>query len=117
MAEIIRLSRKFRYGALDLEDPGREMSPEEVKDFYANIYPELTQASIEGPEYQDDEERYEFRKTVGTKGVKKGITLKEASELEAGEDADLEFMRLVYAAIFQSGGDALIAPSEAQGMI
>ena len=32
------------------------------------VYPELTQAVIEGPEYKDDRAEYTFRRAVGTKG-------------------------------------------------
>ena len=127
MAEITRLKRIFKYGALDLDDPGREMSPEEVKDFYADIYLELTQANIEGPEFVGDEERYEFRKAVGTKGQKSPLgrgeggflTLREAAALEPGPDEDLELMRQVAEAVFpdHENGEAMLPPSEAQGLI
>jgi len=69
MAEVRNAARKFKYGSLDLEDPGMEMSPDEVRNFYAGVYPELTQSVIEGPEYNDDGSiTYSFSKAVGTKG-------------------------------------------------
>ncbi len=43
------LVRIFRYGALELEDPDPHMTVDEVKDFWGDVYPELTQAVIEGP--------------------------------------------------------------------
>ena len=40
------LARTFRYNTIILDDPDPDMTPEQVKEFYANIYPELTQANI-----------------------------------------------------------------------
>jgi len=69
MAEVKNATRNFKYGSLNLEDPGTEMTPEEVRNFYAGVYPELTQSVIEGPEYNDDGSiTYSFSKSVGTKG-------------------------------------------------
>ena len=62
--------RVFRYGALELEDPDTTFTAEEVKDFWGDVYPELTQAVIEGPDYKDDRAEYTFRRAVGTKGGK-----------------------------------------------
>lgn len=62
------LVRVFRYGALELEDPDSHMTVDEVKDFWGDVYPELTQAVTEGPEYKDDRAEYTFRRAVGTKG-------------------------------------------------
>jgi PRTRC genetic system protein C len=66
--EVRSLVRVFRYGALELEDPDPKSTAEEVKDFWGDVYPELTQAVIEGPEYKDDRAEYTFRRAVGTKG-------------------------------------------------
>ncbi|OPY67779.1 MAG: hypothetical protein A4E57_02098 [Syntrophorhabdaceae bacterium PtaU1.Bin034] len=66
--EVRPLVRIFRYGALELEDPDSKLSAEEVKEFWGDVYPELTQAIIEGPEYKDDRAEYTFRRAVGTKG-------------------------------------------------
>ena len=66
------LVRIFRYGALELEDPDTTLTTEEVKDFWGDVYPELTQAVIEGPEYKDDRAEYTFRRAVGTKGRAEG---------------------------------------------
>ena len=62
------LVRVFRYGALELEDPDSHMTADEVKDFWGDVYPELTQAVTEGPEYKDDRAEYTFHRAVGTKG-------------------------------------------------
>jgi PRTRC genetic system protein C len=66
--EVRPLVRVFRYGALELEDPDPKFTAEEVKDFWGDVYPELTQAVIEGPDYKDDRAEYTFRRAVGTKG-------------------------------------------------
>ena len=66
MAE--RLLRRFVYNSIVLDDPDPAMNPDEVREFYSAIYPELTQAVIDGPDIEDGAEAYEFRKTVGTKG-------------------------------------------------
>lgn len=66
--EVKPVVRVFRYGALELEDPDPKSSAEEVKDFWGDVYPELTQAVIEGPDYKDDRAEYTFRRAVGTKG-------------------------------------------------
>lgn len=67
--KVSALKRVFVYGALQLDDPDAGMKPEEVKEFWSDVYPELTQAVIEGPEYKEDSIEYTFRKAVGTKGA------------------------------------------------
>ena len=37
-----------------LDDPNVNMSPAEVMDFYSMNYPELTTATVHGPEIEDD---------------------------------------------------------------
>ncbi len=60
--------RAFKFNGIALQDPDPKMTPQQVKDFYAGIYPELTNAEIEGPEQKGATLQYEFRKAVGTKG-------------------------------------------------
>jgi PRTRC genetic system protein C len=62
------LERAFRYNSVDLLDPGAQYTPEQVRDFYAPTYPEITSAAIEGPEERDGKLVYTFRRAVGTKG-------------------------------------------------
>ncbi len=61
--------RVFKFGDIELEDPGAELTPQEVFESYKEVYPELTNGSIEGPEI-DEEDRavYEFKTHVGKKG-------------------------------------------------
>ncbi len=51
-----------------LSDPALKLTPEAVLNFYANTYPVLTTAKIEGPEIKNDEIHYRFVSTLGTKG-------------------------------------------------
>jgi PRTRC genetic system protein C len=44
------------------------MSPEEVMKFYASEYPELTNATLNGPKVVGDRAEYVAKATVGTKG-------------------------------------------------
>jgi len=50
-----------------LTDPNPEMSPDHVMDFYASQYPELTTATVHGPQIENDKLVYQFKTTVGTK--------------------------------------------------
>lgn len=61
---------KFKNGEtkITLQDPNPEMSPEEVMDFYSGNYPELTTATVHGPEIENDMIVYRFKTTIGTKG-------------------------------------------------
>lgn len=65
---VEKLERSFSYNGVTLPDPGPELSPELVRDVYSATYPEITTASIEGPERKGDKLVYTFRRAVGTKG-------------------------------------------------
>lgn len=51
-----------------LADPNPAESPEAVMSYYSNLYPELTTATVHGPEIREDKAVYEFKTTIGTKG-------------------------------------------------
>ena len=53
---------------LVLEDPDSRMSLTDVTDFYSMNYPELTTATLHGPEFEEDRAVYHFKTTIGTKG-------------------------------------------------
>ena len=53
---------------LTLADPDSRMSLSEVTDFYSMNYPELTTATLHGPELEEDRAVYRFKTTIGTKG-------------------------------------------------
>lgn len=64
------LQREFKYNSVKLPDPNPVFSLSQVRDFYANVYPEITSADIEGPEVVGNKNIYSFRRAVGTKGQK-----------------------------------------------
>lgn len=70
--EIKGLKRVFKLKkgdtTLTLDDPDSKMSLTEVMDFYSMTYPELTTATVHGPEFEDDRAVYQFKTTIGTKG-------------------------------------------------
>jgi PRTRC genetic system protein C len=81
--DIQNLTREFRYNGVVLADPAPALSLPQVRDFYANVYPEITSADIEGPEQLGAKVIYTFRRAVGTKGA--GLTREVALQrLRAG---------------------------------
>ena len=58
----------YRILTLVLDDPNSELSVNEVMDFYSMTYPELTTATVYGPEWEDDKAVYRFKTTIGVKG-------------------------------------------------
>ena len=71
--EKFELKRVFLYKKngkdIRLEDPDTSLAPAKVAVFYSNIYPELNNASVNGPKYTDKGEAiYTFSSTIGTKG-------------------------------------------------
>ena len=53
---------------IELTDPSPTLSEEAVLNFYAQTYPVLTTAKIEGPEIINDRVQFKFISTIGTKG-------------------------------------------------
>jgi PRTRC genetic system protein C len=66
--DINQLTREFRYNGVVLADPNSGFTLTQVRDFYANVYPEIVSADIEGPEQLGAKVVYTFRRAVGTKG-------------------------------------------------
>lgn len=70
--EIKGLKRVFKMKkgntTLTLDDPDSKMTLTEVMDLYSMTYPELTTATLHGPEFEEDRVVYEFKTTIGTKG-------------------------------------------------
>ncbi len=60
--------REFFYQGVHLPDPPSAMTPDEVRNSYSLIYPEITTAAIEGPEAVGDKLVYRFTRAIGTKG-------------------------------------------------
>lgn len=65
---VTGMKRVFKFGSRELEDPNKNMSPDEVMQFYSATYPELTTSNVHGPKMDGDKAVYEFKTTVGTKG-------------------------------------------------
>ncbi len=65
---VTGMKRVFKYGNRTLEDPSKNMTPDEVMQFYSATYPELTTSNVHGPKMEGDKAVYEFKTTVGTKG-------------------------------------------------
>ncbi len=86
--DIQALEREFRYNGVVLADPNNGFSLTQVRDFYANVYPEITSADIEGPVQTGAKAVYTFRRAVGTKGATARETalqrLREHGRLELG---------------------------------
>lgn len=70
--EITSITRVFKLKKdgkfITLADPNPAMTKEDVMKFYSNQYPELTTCSIDGPKIENDQQVFEFKTTVGTKG-------------------------------------------------
>ena len=65
---IETMSREFRYGELRLGDPNPKLSTEEVRTAFAVSYPEISTATVTGPEAIGNKLVYHFTKAIGTKG-------------------------------------------------
>jgi len=62
------LKRIFIHKEIELDDPNINLNVNDVLDFYSGQYPELTNASVEGPEIKEDKIVYKFQSNIGTKG-------------------------------------------------
>ncbi|QMI45614.1 PRTRC system protein C [Burkholderia sp. MBR-1] len=67
--QIETLVREFSYNGAKLADPAPTFTLQQVRDFYSQTYPELTNAEIEGPVVKGNRNVYTFRRAVGTKGT------------------------------------------------
>ncbi|WP_063822422.1 PRTRC system protein C [Burkholderia cenocepacia] len=67
--QIETLAREFSYNGAKLADPAPTFTLQQVRDFYSQTYPELTNAEIEGPVIKGNRNVFTFRRAVGTKGT------------------------------------------------
>ncbi|MCA8082738.1 PRTRC system protein C [Burkholderia cenocepacia] len=67
--QIETLAREFSYNGAKLADPAPTFTLQQIRDFYSQTYPELTNAEIEGPVIKGNRNVYTFRRAVGTKGT------------------------------------------------
>jgi PRTRC genetic system protein C len=63
----MKAPRTFMLNGQRLADPDPTKTPEQVKEMYANDYPELTTCTVAFSK-KDGKEVYEFKKAAGTKG-------------------------------------------------
>lgn len=62
------VTRSFLYNGRTLNDPDPTMSPDQVRAFYANIHADLTNAVVEGGDFANGAQVFEFKRGIGTKG-------------------------------------------------
>lgn len=68
-ATVISLSRLFRFGGRDLQDPNPEMTKAEVLRHYSRLYPRMLGAKVIEPVIEGDKHVYEIREAeYGDKG-------------------------------------------------
>lgn len=66
--KVEEIIREFNYNGVKLVDPLPTSDPDKIKSFYSALYPEITSAVVEGPEYRGNKMVYTFKRSVGTKG-------------------------------------------------
>lgn len=66
--KIEQLERKFKYGVMELDDPGSSLSLERVREVWSQQYPELLTAQIEGPVISGTKAVYSFVRASRDKG-------------------------------------------------
>lgn len=68
---VVREFKVKRNNAKDdvvLPDPNSNMTPTDVMKFYSGQYPELTSASVNGPNMKNGKAIYLFETVIGEKG-------------------------------------------------
>lgn len=63
---ITTLARKFRIGAVLLDDPAPNLSPEDALKLYQGSYPFVASATLEAPVPEGDALVYAVRKQAAT---------------------------------------------------
>lgn len=133
--KTITLTRKFTYNSLTLADPNVALSPDAVKEFYAQQYGELNNALIEGPTTANGVMTYQFVRAAGAKGrtpvaVKtEGSDARTVLNLAMGGDGasnsmptdeeladQARFSRALGAVVRSKGGRAMSLPSSSFGI-
>ena len=60
--------RIFKYDDQVLDDTNPNLPVSAILEQYSTVYPELTNATIQGPEIKKGELHYEFKVELGSKG-------------------------------------------------
>jgi PRTRC genetic system protein C len=66
--QVSKLEREFIFDGRPLPDPDPDMSVEQVREMYIPSHPEITTATVTGPEAVDGKMRYTFSRAIGHKG-------------------------------------------------
>ena len=65
--KVHRLEREFLYNGVKLPDTAPTITPEQVRERYTQLYPEIATAAIEGPETVAGQLVYKFIRAIGAK--------------------------------------------------
>ncbi len=65
---ITSLGTRVRLQRVKLPDTTPTMTPEQVRETYTHLYPEIATAAIEGPETVGGKLVYKFVRAIGAKG-------------------------------------------------
>jgi PRTRC genetic system protein C len=60
--------RVFLYKRQELDDINPNQSPKQIMEHYSTVYPELINATVNGPEIKDGELHFTFASKVGEFG-------------------------------------------------
>ena len=70
--EVTQIQRVFKFTqngrTIELEDTNDTLTPSQIQDHYANLYPVLNNAKCIHKGISGDKDVYEFQTTLGTKG-------------------------------------------------
>src|SRR5438270_6530365 len=66
--KVEKLEREFVFDGKTLPDPNPDMAVEQVREMYISAHPEITTATVTGPEPVDGKMRYTFSRAIGAKG-------------------------------------------------
>lgn len=112
MAELTALPRKFRYTHMLLDDLDSAATPDEIRQFYSEVYTALISADIEGPVIEDGAEVYTFKLKIGQKGV---ASKKKSKKGNKGSMSSLDttLMKVLSECVSSTNaGDIEVPPSE-----
>lgn len=65
---VEKMTREFVFDDVVLPDPNPDFTIEQVREMYIPQYPEMTTATVVGPEARKGRMRYRFQRAVGAKG-------------------------------------------------
>jgi PRTRC genetic system protein C len=66
--EVAQMERRFEFAGRVIHDPNPELTPEAVREFLTFQYPEMSTATIVGPETTGRYLRYTIQRSIGSKG-------------------------------------------------